>query len=101
MTPYEEYENQLKEQEHKFKKQQKEKIKRERKLAQDKRKLIRKNNAEIIKAMRQNKRDREVVKNEHKACVQLDIQKAMKEYNERRKMDFENISLVNLLHKPK
>lgn len=103
MTPYEEYERQLKEEAKKLKKQSKEKRKLEKKHAKEKLKLLRKNNAEIGKAMKRLRRDKETVMKEHQyyTCIQLDLSRAIKEYNHRRKMDFENNSLIDLLHKPK
>lgn len=103
MTPYEEYEQVLKEHDKEIKKQIKEQKKKNKKHLKDLMQEKRKINSELYKSRKIMKRDKEEVKHEYGSgiCIQLDYNKALKEYNDRRKMDFANCSIIELLHKPK
>lgn len=103
MTPYEQYENKLKEQARQFKKEQKEKRKLEKQQVKERKKKEREKMSGISTEIKNIKREKAVVQEEHRNSfsVQLDIEKAIKEYNDRKKMSFENVSLKDLLHTPK
>jgi hypothetical protein len=99
MTPYEEYEQKKKLQERELKRQSREKRILEKMKARERKRIVRERESSLTAEPTMTQQEcRELARISFKI---LDVDKAKKEGEERRKMDFANNSIVNLLHKPK
>ena len=99
MTPYEEYERQKKIQERELKRQSRQKRIFEKMKAKEKQRIVREREMSLtVKPTITQQECRELARMKFKI---LDADKAKKEYEQRRKLDFVNKSIIELLQTPK
>lgn len=99
MTPYEEYEQKKKLQERELKRQSRQKRIFEKMKSKERQRIVQEREMSLtVKPTMTQQESRELSKIKFKI---LDVDKAKKEHEERRKLDFTNNSIINILHTPK